>query len=332
MEPSTSKRTLPTLITGGGPEKKKTRCSVGKGDPCVDTQDELSDNPEGKCIEAEYSLTSSTVEEYIPANLARVERVIANEINLQNNVPSPVFPPTPESMDEFDFAKVMKEIEQPTKLLSEALPEVQGYEAVKITARKAVPEQIKPIADHNIATELIHKRCTYWEQYRRLLRPIGKGESRREVSIYDGVNVNAYKDRKGRMYATRLYKTAEILSNTRNPKLEAIYQVKVVWTIPEEINPKKIPTACIPPDSPYYAKLMKGMKFPEKGHWWYHRKAEDQVWVHIRADSKRYIHAHRNGITVELFIAGKQIRSSNIRGSLKADESQPSTSGTGSEQ
>lgn len=314
-EPTTTKRTMPTLVTGLGPENKKPHLTeVEEAKHADETHYEDTTNSDAaEDRQSEYSITATGVEEYIPKSLTTIEKIIENDIKTATELPSPIFPPTPESLDEFDFSKVMNEITNPSRFLSDVLPVKEGYEGVKVTKVQKMPEQVKSIADHNIATELIYKECAYWGQYKRLLRNLEKGQSKKEISCYDGVNVHAYKDKRGRMYATRLYKTVEILGNVRDTNKEAAYTARVIWSIPEEVNPKKIPTAFIPPDSPYYAKLLTDMIFPETGHWWYHRKAEDKVWVHFRADSKRYIHAHRNGVTVELFISGRKINSTNAR-------------------
>lgn len=332
MEQTAAKRTLPTLVTGVGPETKKSRTDVEEGEYSGDSLSEYSMTSyaaNGQQSESEYSVTSSVVAEYIPSPLIEVEKIIEKELQSRMNKPVPIFPPTPspEPLEQFDFSKVMQEIQKPTKFLSEALPIQQGYEGAKVTKIKELPTQFKPIADHNIATELIYKKCAYWEQYRRLLRHVEKEKNVKEVSLYDGVNVMAYKDKKGRMYATRLYKTVEILSDVRSTNNESIFKARTIWTVPEEVNPKRIPTACIPPDSPYYAKLLHGLTFPDEGHRWYHRKAEDQVWVHIRAYARRYIHVHRNGVTAELFITGRKTQSTNVRKQVELKESQSSMAG-----
>lgn len=191
-------------------------------------------------------------------------------------------PPTPDSL--FDLSFNYPKIDENEDLVCRVLPIMLGYSAVKITKMLERPQirtmdevdeyipqkRNRPIMEYSIATELIPFGSPYWKQIIDAVRNSKGNQSIKVKSDYDNIMIMGRMDKQGRIYAARDYKYALIVKNIhdsfRHPPRPA---AKIYYERPSEIRCGKLPTEFIPIDSPYYASLMIGLRFPKTGTKWY---------------------------------------------------------------
>lgn len=244
-------------------------------------------------------------------------------------------PPTPESVIDAPMNFVTEKRDENENLVCRVLPIMLGYKAVKITkvvvrtpnpkpqerteesadeVEEYIPQKKnRPMMEFSIATELIPYGSPYWKEIIEAIRYSDGSHQIKVKSTYDDVNMTGRIDQQGKIYAFRDYKYALVAKNWSDfPERNARPAARVYLESPHEIRSGKFPTDFIPVDSPYYATLMVGLRFPISGHRWYNRRGHDGCRVFVRLDSNRTIFIRRNGITVMLYNGKSRPKSSTI--------------------
>lgn len=303
MDPTSRKRTLPNIITNKLENKtvEKKETSREESPPYSMTSygaEAMSDDEE----DPEYELYP----------IEMVEAIIQDQIDQGTNPPSNIFPPTPESLNGGDVFKFPEIPQSLPKKLSDVLPYIDDYQAVKVQHKMGQPGGSHDIQNRKMPTEYIPRLCAYWGDARRAAAGLAKKGRIFVDSSFDKVRMNVYKDLRDRLFVTRLHTTVQIVTSRNQLQFMDEPIVKKIYEDPDKVNSGIFPTEFIAPDCPYYTKLFDGLEFPEVKPKWFHKKAMDQIWVHIRASPKRNIHIIRNGVTVELFVWGRETKKTNI--------------------
>lgn len=315
MHPSDRKKTHPTLVTGR---------SIIKFAPKIEVQVGYDAGEADEAFEASEEFKQ-----------AYEEMETAVELNIQGGMFN--LPPTPispmEDGDPFQKEGERKLVDEnrnsmeqegnptPSELVSSVLPLIDDYKAIKVTKayNPPSPKGVRIIngeekEDTNATfiarkfpTCLIPYNSPYWGEGRTCLVL----KRSRDKSTFDGAMISYRRDLQGRGYAMRNYTGVKIY-NLEN-YVEDVEPIDVIHRKKHREHRGIFPTAFIPADSPYYASMVSGMVFPKVGYKWYHGKGCDGVRVKFRVDSRRFVHAERNGSTVLLYSVYKTYKSSNLR-------------------